>query len=139
MCSSDLESRSRSTHAISWSRAWATASWNGAAWVKVVNSLASRRDRLIEGLETLGLAVHRPQGTYFVQADVRPLGIDDAGVLARSLPAEGGVVAIPTGVFCDHDDVGRPFLRFAFCKQEAVLDEAVRRLTAFASRRKRSS
>ena len=40
------------------------------------------------------------------------------------------MVAIPNMVFYDDVEAGRPLVRFAFCKQARVLDEAVDRLTA---------
>ena len=43
-----------------------------------------------------------------------------------------GVVAVPTQVFYDHPDEGRHLVRFAFCKQDAVLTEAVRRLATLS-------
>lgn len=99
------------------------------AWVAAQRvSLAGRRDRLAAGLAAAGLAVHSSQGTYFIQADARPLGYGDGVALARQLPELAGVVAIPTAVFCDHPDTAPSLLRFAFCKQPAVIDEAVRRL-----------
>jgi len=106
-------------------------------WVEALrSSLQLRRDRLADGLAAIGVGVHRPQATYFIQVDVRPLGIDDGEAFARSLPHDAGVVGIPTAVFCDHPDVGRPFVRFAFCKRDDVLDEAVARLTSYAARRR---
>jgi N-succinyldiaminopimelate aminotransferase len=99
------------------------------AWVEELRcSLQARRDRLAAGLETVGLTVSRPQGTYFIQADVRSLGLEDGEAYARALPHEAGVVGIPTGVFCDTPGVGTAFVRFAFCKRDDVLDEAVGRL-----------
>jgi N-succinyldiaminopimelate aminotransferase len=107
-------------------------------WVEALrSSLQLRRDRLVDGLRAVGLDVHVPQATYFVLGDVRPLGIDDGEAFARSLPHDAGVVGIPTSVFCDNADIGRPFVRFAFCKRDDVLDEAVHRLVAFAQRRSR--
>jgi N-succinyldiaminopimelate aminotransferase len=106
-------------------------------WVEALrSSLQLRRDRLADGLAAVGVGVHRPQATYFIQVDVRPLGIDDGEAFARALPHEAGVVGIPTAAFCDHPDVGRPFVRFAFCKRDDVLDEAVARLTSYAARRR---
>jgi N-succinyldiaminopimelate aminotransferase len=105
-------------------------------WVEALrSSLQLRRDRLAQGLQTVGLGVHVPQATYFIIGDVRPLGLDDGEALARALPHDAGVVGIPVGVFCDTEDVGRPFVRFAFCKRDDVLDEAVDRLVTYASRR----
>jgi N-succinyldiaminopimelate aminotransferase len=104
------------------------------AWVEQLRaSLAARRDRLAKGLEAVGLTVSRPQGTYFIQADVRSLGLQDGEAFTHSLPYDAGVVAIPTGVFCDTPGVGTPFVRFAFCKRDDVLDEAVGRLTTYAA------
>src|SRR3954469_12614938 len=99
------------------------------AWVgQLRDSLQSRRDQLAAGLRDIGLTVSVPQGTYFLQADVRGLGATDATDFARELPVSHGVVAIPTAAFTDDRALWSPYLRFAFCKQADVLDEAVRRL-----------
>lgn len=88
----------------------------------------ARRDRLCAGLEEVGFRVHRPHGTYFVLADIRPLGFEDTESFCRMLPETVGVVGIPPTSFYAHPDEGRHLVRFAFCKTDAVLDEAVRRL-----------
>jgi N-succinyldiaminopimelate aminotransferase len=67
-----------------------------------------------------------------VLADGRPLGLDDGDSAARRMPAEVGVVGIPVSVFCDHPEVGKPFIRFAFCKRDDVLDDAVARLSGWS-------
>ncbi len=94
--------------------------------------LRGKRDRLCAGLERAGLRVHRPAGTYFVNADIRPLGEDDGRAFCWALPGRAGVVAVPTVAFYDDRDAGRHLVRFAFCKRDEVLDEAVRRLAALA-------
>jgi N-succinyldiaminopimelate aminotransferase len=91
-------------------------------------SLQDKRDRLCAGLADVGLEVYRPQGTYFVTTDIRPLGYDDGVEFCRSLPERCGVVAVPHEVFYDHAELGRPLVRWAFCKRDDVLDEAVARL-----------
>ena len=68
----------------------------------------------------------RPGG--FVTADIRPLGETDGLDFCRRLPRLAGVVAVPTQVFYDDVDAGRPLIRFAFCKRDDVIDEAVDRL-----------
>lgn len=90
--------------------------------------LALKRDLLCGGLEELGFRVIRPQGTYFATTDVRPLGYTDGMTFCRELPHKAGVVAIPHGVFCDDPEVGRPYVRWAFCKRTEVLHEALERL-----------
>jgi len=95
--------------------------------------LMARRDQLTDGLAAAGFEVYRPAGTYFVTADVRPLGFDDGMALCRRLPELCGVVAVPSVVFYDNEDEGRHLVRFAFCKRPEVLDEAVERLAKLGS------
>ena len=91
-------------------------------------SLQAKRDRLCAGLEAAGLEVFRPGGTYFVTTDIRSLGDQDGHAFCLALPQRAGVVAVPTVVFYDDKEVGRPLVRFAFCKREDVIDEAAARL-----------
>jgi len=98
-------------------------------------SLASKRDRLSAGLAAAGLEVFRPAGTYFVTVDVRSIGEDDGVAFCRSLPDRCGVVAIPSAVFYDDPAAGRPLVRFAFCKRDEVLDDAVERLKGLGGKR----
>jgi N-succinyldiaminopimelate aminotransferase len=103
-------------------------------WVAALGAgLQDKRDRLMEGLSAAGFSVLRPAGTYFVQADIRPLGFTDGVELAKALPDRVGVVAIPTQVFYDHPEAGAHFVRFAFCKKDEVIDEAVTRLKRLSS------
>ncbi|HEV7804801.1 MAG TPA: pyridoxal phosphate-dependent aminotransferase [Solirubrobacteraceae bacterium] len=93
-------------------------------------SLRANRDSLCAGLRAAGFGVSVPQGTYFVNADVAPLGVDDAAAWCRALPERAGVVAIPTSGFYDDAQAARTLVRFAFCKRATVIEEAVRRLSA---------
>jgi N-succinyldiaminopimelate aminotransferase len=93
-------------------------------------TLQSRRDLLSAGLTDLGFAIVPSEGTYYVTTDVRPMGYADGLTFCRDLPTRAGVVAIPHQAFCDHPEVGAPYVRWAFCKQESVLGEALGRLAA---------
>ncbi|WP_019815071.1 pyridoxal phosphate-dependent aminotransferase [Saccharomonospora saliphila] len=106
-------------HALEHERGWAD---------ELRDSLAAKRDRLSAGLAEAGFAVRPSEGTYFVCADVRPLGFTDAADLAWRLPDAVGVAAVPVKVFTDHPHEWNHVLRFAFCKRNDVLDEAVKRL-----------
>ncbi len=99
-------------------------------------SLQAKRDLLVGGLRAAGLPVAVPAGTYFVIADAAALGATDGLAFCRALPARAGVVGVPVSVFCDDTAAARTLVRFAFCKQDAVLEEAVRRLSALASPRR---
>jgi N-succinyldiaminopimelate aminotransferase len=92
------------------------------------SALLAKRDRLCAGLADAGFDVLRPAGTYFVTADITPLGGVDGVEFCRTLPEQCGVVAVPTQVFYDDVSAGRHLIRFAFCKRDEVLDEAVARL-----------
>ena len=75
----------------------------------------------------------RPAGTYFVIADAAPLGVDRRRWRsAAALPALCGVVGVPVSVFHDDVDAARTLVRFAFCKRDDVLHEAVSRLAALS-------
>jgi N-succinyldiaminopimelate aminotransferase len=103
-----------------------------AYFTELRSSLQGKRDRLCAGLADVGFEVFRPAGTYFATVDVRPLGYADGLAFCRDLPARCGVVAIPHQVFYDDLDAGRPLVRFAFCKRDEVLDEALTRLRTLA-------
>jgi N-succinyldiaminopimelate aminotransferase len=106
---------------------------------RLAEDLAAKRDLLASGLEKAGFGVHRPAGTYFITADARPLGFDDGEALCRSLPERCGVVAVPSAAFYVHPERGRHLVRFAFCKRDEVLHEAVSRLASLCSGSLRSS
>jgi N-succinyldiaminopimelate aminotransferase len=95
--------------------------------------LQANRDLLATGLAEAGFAVLLPEGTYFITADITPLGGTDGVELCLALPERCGVVAVPTQVFYDDVDAGRRLIRFAFCKRPDVLAEAVKRLGALSA------
>ncbi|GGC94929.1 aminotransferase [Tersicoccus solisilvae] len=106
----------------------------------LATTLQRKRDLLVDGLRGAGFAVTVPAGTYFVVADATPLlggDVADGAALCRRLPAAAGVAAIPLTAFCHPGSAAAAtasrLIRFAFCKREDVLAEAVRRLTAFGS------
>jgi N-succinyldiaminopimelate aminotransferase len=78
--------------------------------------------------------VHDSFGTYFLCVDPRPLGFTDSAAFCAELPERVGVAAIPMSAFCDpaagHAEEWKHLVRFAFCKREDTLDEAIRRLRA---------
>ena len=98
--------------------------------------LEYRRDVLVAGLKKAGLPVISPEATYFATVDVRSVQPDGDGLaFCRALPERAGVVAIPTVVFYDpaHAALGRHLVRFAFCKGDDVLAEAVQRLAGMGA------
>jgi N-succinyldiaminopimelate aminotransferase len=97
---------------------------------RLAADLQAKRDLLSEGLRGLDMEVYVPQGTYFLTTDVRSYGYHDGLQFCLALPERAGVVAIPSQVFYDDLDEGRHLVRWAFCKETSVLEEAVRRLAS---------
>ncbi|MCB9840874.1 MAG: aminotransferase class I/II-fold pyridoxal phosphate-dependent enzyme [Phycisphaeraceae bacterium] len=113
----------------------ATAIEQGDAYIAdLVGDYARKRDRLADGLGSLGFDVFSPSGTYFIMADHRRvgerLGATTDVELCRRLITDVGVAAIPPSAFYDTPGGGSHLVRFAFCKTDAVLDEAIRRMRA---------
>ncbi len=98
------------------------------------DALRRRRDLLSAGLRDAGFAVSPSRGSYFVIADAAPLGIADGAAFARRLVQDAGVASIPLQAFApaSADPSVRSSLRFAFCRSDAAIEEAVRRLRAVA-------
>lgn len=95
--------------------------------------LLAKRDLLQAGLIGVGFDVHHTQGTYFLTADVTAVaqknGLPETSIeFCLALPEAAGVVAVPSEVFYETKEAGRRLIRFAFCKKDAVLDEAIERL-----------
>lgn len=100
----------------------------------LTEDLERKRNLLASGLERIGFSVLPCHGTYFVNADFSALDPDaDDMEFCRRLTMEAQVAAIPVSVFYQRDSVNIPrrLARFCFCKDDAVLDEALRRLDRY--------
>jgi len=89
---------------------------------------ARRRDRLVPILQRAGFRTHLPRGAYYVMTEIDALGWDDDVAFARHLVEDIGVAVVPGSSFYNDPADGRRQVRFAFCKKDATLDEAERRL-----------
>jgi N-succinyldiaminopimelate aminotransferase len=102
-------------------------------YAEMAADLRAKRDLMSAGLREIGFRVYEPDGTYFITTDISPLGEQDAMEFCLGLPDRAGVVAIPSAVFYDdHPDEGRTMVRFAFCKRQELLKEALSRLSVLA-------
>ena len=91
-------------------------------------NLAGKYARLSAGLERVGFRTLPAQGGYFVTADISPFGLGgDDRAFCRHITEHAGVAAIPVSAFYE-GAAPRHWVRFAFCKQDSVLDEACARL-----------
>lgn len=99
-----------------------------AFFTDLAAGLQRKRDLLSAGLRAAGLTVYPSAGTYFVITDAAPLGVTDGTELCLRLPELVGVAAVPVSGFCADPELGRTLVRFAFCKRDEVLIDAVDRL-----------
>jgi aspartate/methionine/tyrosine aminotransferase len=100
---------------------------------ELTRSYRSKRDLLAEGLDKVGFEVFVPEGTYFMLADHRRFGDEDDVAFVNRLIDEVGVAAIPPSAFYHDKKDGSDLVRFAFCKDEDTLREAVERASKLRS------
>lgn len=91
---------------------------------------ARRRAKLLEALARAGLVPWAPEGAYFACVDVAGRGFADDDAFCRDLTTRVKVAAIPLSAFYLDRARAPCVARFAFCKADATLDEAARRLHA---------
>lgn len=95
---------------------------------ELVAGYRRKRDLLVDGLRNLGFLVSRPQGAYYALADHTPFGFPDDLAFVDHLIDVVGVAAIPPSVFYHRTREGSRLVRFAFCKDDTVLEAALERL-----------
>jgi aspartate/methionine/tyrosine aminotransferase len=86
------------------------------------------RDVLLEILERHRFTCYKPYGAYYIMTDISGFGFSDDVEFARHLVKNVGVAAVPGSSFYKDTARGRTKLRFCYCKREATLAEADRRL-----------
>ncbi|MBB2166881.1 aminotransferase [Gluconacetobacter aggeris] len=97
----------------------------------LASDMRAKRDLLSNGLRGVGFDVLPCDGSYFVVADIRPTGFaGDDMAFCRAMTEHCRVTAIPVSAFYSTGDAPNHLVRFAFCKREEVLTEAVARLRA---------
>jgi aspartate/methionine/tyrosine aminotransferase len=105
-----------------------------AYYTALAEGYARRRERVLGMLERAGFVTYPPGGAYYVMTDTTGLGWDDDVAFARHLVEEIGVAVVPGSSFYLDPSHGRRQVRFAFCKKDATLDEAERRLARLRAR-----
>lgn len=86
-----------------------------------------KRDRLCDALDRVGLTPCVPQGAYYVLADTSTLPGTNSTERAMYLLNTAGVASVPGQTFFTDGD-GDAIARFCFAKEDAVIEDACRRL-----------
>jgi aminotransferase len=87
-----------------------------------------RRDLLMNMLNDVGFRCFRPQGAYYIMADISNFGFADDMALARYLVEHIGVAVVPGSCFFSNPVDGSSFIRFCFPKKYETLAAAADRL-----------
>jgi aspartate/methionine/tyrosine aminotransferase len=87
---------------------------------------AAKRDLFLEYLREAGLRHVRPDGAYYVMADIGEFGATSDSAFCEWMARVVGVAAVPGSSF--FKDSRDDFVRFHFAKKEATLMEAGERL-----------
>jgi N-succinyldiaminopimelate aminotransferase len=95
--------------------------------------LSRSRDRLAQGLAAIGFPVLPCEGTYFLNVDLKPLGLNETDeAFCKRLAVEHKVAAIPVSALYEDDPV-TSVVRFCFAKKDATIDGALERLSKVVS------
>ncbi|HEX4026472.1 MAG TPA: aminotransferase [Rhizomicrobium sp.] len=92
--------------------------------------LQKNRDVLAAGLSRMGFEVQPCEGTYFLTAGISRLTNEKDFAFCERLIREAGVALIPLSAFFKS---GTPdtFVRFGFCKQQSLIEQALERLEKY--------
>ena len=93
-----------------------------------------RRDLLAGALTEAGFLFSLPQGAYYILADFSALSDTPDDLFAKWMTADVGVATVPGSSFYGDGDLGRRFVRFAFCKKTETLARAAERLATLRAK-----
>ena len=100
----------------------------GSYYHRLAETYRARRQLLLEALRRAGFRTFAPQGAYYIMTDVSFFGFPSDVSFVEHLVKDVGLAAVPGSSFYRHPEEGSRQVRFAFCKKDATLEEASRRL-----------
>ncbi len=92
-----------------------------------------RRDLIMDILTGSGFSPLRPQGAYYVMADISKFGFPNDRAFAMHMVENIGVSCVPGSSFFETPGVGDQWVRFCFCKKTETLEAARARLAKLAA------
>ncbi|MBD3229397.1 MAG: aminotransferase class I/II-fold pyridoxal phosphate-dependent enzyme [Candidatus Lokiarchaeota archaeon] len=99
---------------------------NAEYFKQLKTNYTKRRDLLGSKLKEVGFDIIKPEGTYYIVADISTFGDDDVK-FCKFLTKEIGVAAIPMSAFYQNNEV-KNLIRFCFSKELENLEAAGDRL-----------
>jgi len=93
----------------------------------ICEEYAGKRTMMLDACEKAGLKAYKPEGAYYVLADVSSIPGKTAKDKALHILKKTGVAAVPATAFFPTDG-GDELVRFCFAKRDGVLKEACDKL-----------
>jgi len=97
------------------------------------NHYRLRRDLLMGILSEAGFKPLRPQGAYYIMADISNFNFASDADFCTHLVEKVGVSCVPGSSFFETPGVGNNWVRFCFCKKEETLEAAREKLRVFSA------
>ncbi|MHA2281834.1 MAG: pyridoxal phosphate-dependent aminotransferase [Promethearchaeota archaeon] len=91
----------------------------------LINRYQTNRDFLYNQLTKLGMRIFKPQGAYYIFADISQFGMDDIE-FANFLVRDSGVAVVPGSSFFKNR--GSNYVRFSFSQKLETLKKAIERI-----------
>jgi aspartate/methionine/tyrosine aminotransferase len=82
----------------------------------------ARRDTMLAMLDRAGFRCFRPQGAYYIMADISAFGFVDDVQFTRHLIQTARIAAVPGSSFFFNPAEGQSLIRFCFCKKRETLE-----------------
>lgn len=100
-------------------------------YIRLAAEYRQKRDFLFSVIVNTGFKAFKPDGAYYIMADVSHRGYSDDVAFALKLIKEAGVATVPGSAFYSHAELGRGKVRFCFPKKRETLEAAAERLLTF--------
>ncbi len=97
-------------------------------YTKLASFYHDKRDVLLDAVTKAGFVPFKPMGAYYMLTDISTFGYPDDMDFAVHLVKDIGIAVVPGRAFYSEPECAATKLRFAFCKTQPTLDEAIRRL-----------
>ncbi|MHA1932504.1 MAG: pyridoxal phosphate-dependent aminotransferase [Promethearchaeota archaeon] len=97
----------------------------------LINRYQTNRDFLYKQLTKLGMRIFKPQGAYYIFADISQFSMNDIE-FAKFLVKDGGVAVVPGSSFFDGEtpdtNRGSNYVRFSYSQKLETLRKAIDRI-----------
>ena len=107
-------------------------------YVKLAEMYERKRKQMVRTLDEAGLEYHRPEGAYYVLVNAPP-EFKDGQEFTDYLLKKLGIGVLPANALYHDKELGKRKIRIAYCKKDATLHEASRRLKKLTIKPKAAS